>query len=164
MLRDLARIRNLKTGRTSSWNTTGRNNDAWMFEPGETRSFEGYALTYLDPFSRSEAHRDVIGASMEVARGDDVVTVLRPSLNRFPNFGQPVASPAVHVGITEDLYLSLVRIDAAGITLDVYRYPLMWMLWIGGLVTAGGALFALLVHRPQRRVDLPARTAEEVAA
>ena len=37
MLRDLARIRNRKTGRASPWNTTGRNNDAWMFEPGQTR-------------------------------------------------------------------------------------------------------------------------------
>jgi cytochrome c-type biogenesis protein CcmF len=64
--------------------------DTLTFDPGESRSFQGYTLTYLDPFSRTEEHRNVIGASVEVARGDDVVTTLRPSLNRFPNFGQPV--------------------------------------------------------------------------
>ena len=36
-LNDLSRIRNRKTGRSSSWDTTGRNGDAWMIQPGETR-------------------------------------------------------------------------------------------------------------------------------
>jgi hypothetical protein len=37
MLRDLARLKKAKTGRASSWDTTGRNHDAWTIEPGETR-------------------------------------------------------------------------------------------------------------------------------
>lgn len=34
---DVARLRNGKTGRASSWDVTGRNGDAWTIEPGETR-------------------------------------------------------------------------------------------------------------------------------
>lgn len=36
MLYDLPVIRNRKTGRASSWDTTGRNNDAWSIPAGET--------------------------------------------------------------------------------------------------------------------------------
>jgi len=34
---DIARIRNRSTGRFASWDTTGRNADAWTIGPGETR-------------------------------------------------------------------------------------------------------------------------------
>ena len=34
MLYGLARITNGKTGRFSSWDTTGRNDDAWRIPPG----------------------------------------------------------------------------------------------------------------------------------
>jgi hypothetical protein len=37
MFSHLARLTNAKTGRFSSWDTTGRNADAWQIEPGETR-------------------------------------------------------------------------------------------------------------------------------
>lgn len=37
MLNGLARIANGKTGRFSSWDTTGRNDDAWRIPPGESR-------------------------------------------------------------------------------------------------------------------------------
>jgi len=37
MLEQLTRIRSARTGRASSWDTTGRNQDFWWIEPGETR-------------------------------------------------------------------------------------------------------------------------------
>jgi hypothetical protein len=37
MLHELSRIRNRRTLRCSSWDTTGRNADRWMLEPGEAR-------------------------------------------------------------------------------------------------------------------------------
>src|SRR5688572_11728861 len=37
MLDELSRIRNRKTGRFSSWDTSGRNSDAWTIDPGTTR-------------------------------------------------------------------------------------------------------------------------------
>ncbi|MBN1583799.1 MAG: DUF2961 domain-containing protein [Anaerolineae bacterium] len=36
MMIELARLHNRKTGRASSWDTTGRNNDAWLIPPGES--------------------------------------------------------------------------------------------------------------------------------
>ncbi|MFA6109226.1 MAG: glycoside hydrolase family 172 protein [Candidatus Latescibacterota bacterium] len=37
MFGDIARITKARTGRCSSWDTTGRNADAWRLEPGESR-------------------------------------------------------------------------------------------------------------------------------
>jgi hypothetical protein len=37
MLNQLATIRNRATGRVSSWDTSGRNYDLWVIQPGETR-------------------------------------------------------------------------------------------------------------------------------
>lgn len=37
MFPDISKLRSAKTGRVSSWETNGRNNDAWTIEPGETR-------------------------------------------------------------------------------------------------------------------------------
>lgn len=34
---DLTRIRDYKTGRCSSWDTSGRNADSWTLEPGTSR-------------------------------------------------------------------------------------------------------------------------------
>jgi hypothetical protein len=37
MLHELFRIKDRKTGRFSSWGTSGRNADFWRIEPGEWR-------------------------------------------------------------------------------------------------------------------------------
>jgi len=37
MIDGLSRIRNRRTGRCSSWDTSGRNSDAWTIDPGTTR-------------------------------------------------------------------------------------------------------------------------------
>jgi len=36
MLNTLPQIHRRRTGRASSWDTTGRNNDAWLIPPGES--------------------------------------------------------------------------------------------------------------------------------
>ena len=47
----LSRLQSKRTGRSSSWDSTGRNSDAWTLEPGETRvlaDIEGPAcITHL---------------------------------------------------------------------------------------------------------------------
>ena len=37
LLSSLTRVKKARSLRASSWDTTGRNNDAWDVEPGETR-------------------------------------------------------------------------------------------------------------------------------
>lgn len=37
MFTDISLLKHARTGRCSSWDTTGRNNDSWQIQPGETR-------------------------------------------------------------------------------------------------------------------------------
>ena len=131
----------------------GRATDVAL-EPGDTFEFEGYTLAYNGPFFRSEDHRDVLGAEIEVRRGGDV-SVLHPRLNDYPNQVQAVPTPAVRVGLVDDVYLSLTRIDGGSITLDAFRYPLIWLLWVGGFVTAAGAALPLVLRKRRREMPLP---------
>ncbi len=124
----------------------------FQMEPGDTVDFDGYTVTYSAPFARNDPHRFVLGAELELSRGARRLAELRPSLNDYPNATQAIPSPAVRTGLTEDLYFSLVRLEAGAITLDVFRNPLMWLLWVGAILTAVGGFWPLLVRRPQRTI------------
>jgi cytochrome c-type biogenesis protein CcmF len=117
---------------------------------GETASFAGFEITYDGPFARDEGNRTATGATLEIRRGDDVVTVLEPALHQYELSQQTVATPAVDTGLRGDLYTSLARIDGAGITLDLYWFPFIWLVWAGGFLAAAGGIWAWLVKGRRR--------------
>jgi cytochrome c-type biogenesis protein CcmF len=131
------------------------------FVPGESAPFDGYTLTYEGPTQRDEPNRRVIGALFTLSRGDTVLGTLEPRLNQYPNQVQAIPTPSVRTGLREDVYLSLVRIDPDRVTIDAFRFPLMWLLWSGALliVTGGGWSF---IGRKRRR-QLSAAEAATVA-
>ena len=59
----LARLQSKRTGRCSSWDTTGRNSDAWILEPGETRvlaDIEGPACVTHLWFTQRNHYRECL--------------------------------------------------------------------------------------------------------
>ncbi|MBI5157380.1 MAG: heme lyase CcmF/NrfE family subunit [Acidimicrobiia bacterium] len=131
--------------------------DTVSLDRGESVVVDGYTLTYVSPFLREEAHRTVIGATVAVARGGSDLGTLGPALTQYPNQVQAIPTPSVRIGLREDLYLSLVRLESetARVTLDVYRFPLMWLLWLGGLVIVGGGALSFVGRRRRRDLSLP---------
>jgi cytochrome c-type biogenesis protein CcmF len=130
---------------------------------GESADFGGYTLTYVTPFQRVETNRVVVGAAISIDRGSAHLGTYEPRLNQYPNQAQAIPTPSVRTGLREDVYLSLVRIEqgTAAITLDVYRFPLVWMLWLGGLVVfAGGAWSAIAARRRRRPAEVGAGARE----
>ena len=115
--------------------------------PGDRVPFAGYELVYESPFSRVEPNRTVLGARIDVIRDGRRVTILDPRLNDYGSASGPVITPAVHSTLGGDLYVSLTRLDGQGLQADVWAYPLQWMIWLGGLVTAAGAAFSLAAIR-----------------
>ncbi len=112
----------------------------------ETAAVDDYCVGYLGPFSRSEPNRIVEGAEVALLRSDceTPIRLMRPRVHRYPNAAQAVATPDVRTGLVDDVYLSLAGVTAEGtLVLDVFVFPLMWMLWLGGLLTALGGLYAL---------------------
>ena len=66
--------------------------------------------------------------------------------------GQQIASPAVETGFRGDLYLSLASDPRVlPVTLDLYWFPFIWLVWLGGFLAAGGGAWAWLVRAPKKR-------------
>ena len=129
--------------------------------PGASAEFDGYTITYVEPFAYEEAHRTVIGAEFTLSRGGDHIATLSPRLNQYENQVQAIPTPAVHTGLREDVYLSLVRIEpgSTDVTIDALRFPLMWMLWLGGLIVVSGGLWSFAGRRRTRDLQQPAEAA-----
>jgi len=126
---------------------------------GDTAVVDGYCVEYLGSTTRTEPQRTVTAARVRLLRDDcqREIGVLAPSINEYRR-PPAVASPAIHVGIVEDTFLSLVGGTTSEIVLGVYVFPLQWLLWAGGLVTVGGGAFAYLGrHRSRRKRAAPAR-------
>ncbi len=119
---------------------------------GESVEFQGYKLTYLGSDRVEEAHRTADLARFAVERGGRSLGELAPAMNHYKRMGQPIGTPDVRSGIQEDLYLSLIQVDAAGKTasLDIIVEPLVWWIWVGGLVMVVGTIFAVW---PERRAS-----------
>ena len=118
--------------------------------PGDSVAFAGYELTYRSPFLYTEPNRRVQGALIEVSRGDRLVTELSPRANYFGNDTSGITTPAVHSTWRGDLYLTLLNVDSGGILLRLNTSPGIWLLWLGGLVTAAGGAISLAAKRRSR--------------
>ncbi len=118
--------------------------------PGDTVEFAEFELTYVGPFSRTEPNRTVIGAEMEIRRGGDLLSTLEPRLNQYVRTSQSIASPAVDTGLRGDLYLSLAALDQGNISLEVFWFPFVWLVWAGGFIASAGGIYAWVVKRPER--------------
>jgi len=117
---------------------------------GARTEVKGYTLTYLGSKTVDEANRTAELATFKVERGGRDLGELSPAMNHYKRMGQPIGTPDVRSGIGEDLYLSLIQVDASSKTasLDVIVQPLVWWLWVGGLVMVFGTGIAVW---PERR-------------
>ena len=126
--------------------------------PGATESVAGFDITYVSPFTRQEPTRFVTGAQVEVARNGKVVSELEPRLNQYPTSTQSVATPEVDASWGGDLYLSLKSIDAQRVTLGVFWFPFIWLVWVGGFIASAAVLWSRLVKKPVADRFTEART------
>ncbi len=123
--------------------------------PGESAVVGNYCLAYDAPFRTEEPNRVVEGAEMRLLRSDCTTEIrtIMPRLHRYPNAAQPVATPEVRTGLVEDVYVTLAGGNAEELVLDVFIFPLMWMLWAGGLITVAGGFWAFQGRRRRTRTE-----------
>ncbi len=118
--------------------------------PGETGSVLGYEVTYLESFQRPEPNRLVTGARVAVSRDGDLVAVMEPRLNQYPNFQQAIGTPAVNISLARDIYMTIRRLDPESVILDVQTHPMMYLVWIGGIMMAAGGFASFVIRKPER--------------
>src|SRR5437868_12129775 len=77
---------------------------------------------------------------------------MTPKISQFENQVQAVGTPSIYTTLGgDDVYLSLNALDGDIATVHFFRYPKLYLLWIGGFLAAAGGLFSLAVRRRRRR-------------
>jgi len=131
--------------------------DTVALAQGQTAVVSGYCVRYVEPVSRVEPNRTVSGVVVEIMDESctQVVDTLEPRVNSYPGATQPIGTPAVHVGLKDDVYLAIAGGNAERIELNVFVFPLQSLLWAGGFIVVVGALFAMIPKpsRQQRTVE-----------
>ncbi len=129
--------------------------------PGSTESVAGFDITYVSATSRQEPTRFVTGALVEISKNGRVVGELEPRLNQYPTSTQSVATPEVDASWGGDLYLSLKSIDPEEVTLGVFWFPFIWLVWVGGFIAAAAVLWSRLVKKPVEKSAEKARASRD---
>ena len=139
----------------------GQTLDRVEMAPGDRVEFAGYELVHTGVSTTRTPNRLKSAARVEIWQNDRRAGWAEPALSRFETSALPIATPGIHRTFTEDLYLSLTRVDEQGITLRASTAPFQWVLWLGGLTCAAGGLYSLLGRK--RRKHRSVRPVERVA-
>jgi cytochrome c-type biogenesis protein CcmF len=117
----------------------------------------GYSLIFMETKEVAQPHRNSHVAHIDVKVGNKFLGRLSPRDNTYLKgkmAGQKIGTPAVHSGLKEDLYLTLLRVDEqAGVQIASVRVivqPMMRWLWFGGLMMVAGGLIAAVPKRSSR--------------
>ena len=111
---------------------------------GETTTLGAYQLTFLGAEQLSEPHRQSVLARVDVSKNGRSLGTMFPRMSQYESQREPIGSPAVHTGLTEDLYLSIHNIDGASVGLLVLINPMVSWIWIATAIMALGGLVALV--------------------
>src|SRR5688572_3353698 len=132
--------------------------------PNQTMAVGDYTLRFRQLWGEDQPHRFVVGAQVDVLRGDRELGRIDPKLNYYDSQQEPVTTPAVRTRFTHDLYVNLMAFDrdAGHATFAVWIKPLVGWIWTGGLIVALGALIGALPL--QKRKALAATRPTEVVA
>jgi cytochrome c-type biogenesis protein CcmF len=120
---------------------------------GEPKEVLGYTLNFEGYESQQQPHRRSEVTWVRVHRGDRDLGLVDPRMNHYDTMAQPIGTPAVisagpgyfgRLAPSEDLYLSLTRLsdDHRAVSVRVMTHPVIWWVWIGGLMLFGGGLMA----------------------
>ena len=120
--------------------------------PGESVEFQGYTVTYESPFRRDDESKVTVGARLSVTDADELVGLVEPAANFFGADPTGISTPDVLHRPDGDLYITLLGLpgDDRSATIAFDTSPMIWVLWLGGLVTVAGGILAMVARRRER--------------
>ncbi len=118
-----------------------------VMSPGDSFVFADRTFTYDSSFQRSAPGKTTTGARLTVVEDGSFRAILEPSANYFGDDPTGVSTPdALHLP-GGDIYVTMLRLDAASVTLGFDTSPLIWLIWLGGGVVAAGGAVAITGRR-----------------
>jgi cytochrome c-type biogenesis protein CcmF len=140
---------------------TGKRETVVSLAAGGSAEALGYIVSFIGSEERPGPNRTIIAAQLRVGDGTSVVE-LTPALNIFRTSTQAIAAPAIVPGAVEDLYVTLLDLDAAAgvATVRVGIHPFVSWIWPGGALIALGGTLALAARPLGRRSSTLAQDAD----
>jgi cytochrome c-type biogenesis protein CcmF len=140
-----------------TWSSSYRAEQEVTLARGQSTTFAGYDLRFVDADFRNEPQRIVYVSTLEVSRDGRTEGVLIPSLNYYPSApNDPIGTPSISKGTPlngfHDLYASLQTLAPKGTsaTFRLFSNPGVMWLWVGGAVMVIGGAIALWPPRKRR--------------
>jgi cytochrome c-type biogenesis protein CcmF len=119
--------------------------------PGQTVHVYGQTLTYEGVETVVTPAKTSFEANVVVNGGK----TYHPAITQFGTYATAVGTPAVNVGLTRDVYLTIdaaPTTDKGPITLGIVVQPLIFWLWAGaGIMVLGGVLSVIGIREQKRR-------------
>ena len=119
-------------------------------DAGDTVNFAGFEVTYEQEFNRQEPGRFVTGADITVTKDGSTIGEYQPRLNLYGNNNSPIATPSVDTRFSGDLYMSLRSIDPGQVVLEIFWFPFIWLIWVGGFLAAAAGVWTYTAKKPER--------------
>jgi cytochrome c-type biogenesis protein CcmF len=127
---------------------------------GATLELGRYAVTLKDRAQGETPNYIYDRLTLEVRRGDEVLTTLMPERRLYKASEQPLTKVTIHSGWREDLYIYFAGVTETGVPIiHAYLNPLVRWLWIGGGIVILGTLIALYPGRRPMKVAVSERAA-----
>jgi cytochrome c-type biogenesis protein CcmF len=118
-----------------------------VLKPGQSVRYDGHIFTYV-----GSKHFSLPNKSGETATVLVDGSAFYPAISVFAGT-EGIGTPAVDSSVQEDTYLTVADIDVSPhgpATIDVVIQPMVLWLWVGGAITAFGAVLAAAPSRRRR--------------
>src|ERR1022692_1413191 len=114
-------------------------------KPGETFAIGPYQLRFIGLTPLNTPHLESATADVEVMRDGKLIKEMHPAKLFFKKPQQPATKVAIRSTPLYDLYIVLAGIDEQSgmATFQVFRTPVVFWLWAGGLVRVLGTVITM---------------------
>jgi cytochrome c-type biogenesis protein CcmF len=132
-----------------------------QLQQGESVALGAYTLTFVKTEQLHEPHRESLVARVAVSRGGRSLGELSPRMNHYDTQREAIGTPAVWTFWNEDLYLSILNVDADQGRLGLLAIvnPMVGWIWIATATMALGGLIALVPTGRRVAAPVPAAAA-----
>jgi cytochrome c-type biogenesis protein CcmF len=117
---------------------------------GQSVTYEGQRITYEGAAPFSQPNRNGIIGVVDVDGA-----AFHPAISNYTGY-EGIATPAVDSSWRRDLYLTISSVSSTGkgaASIGVVDQPMVLWLWVGGVLTAFGALLAAVPSGRRRRTS-----------
>ena len=118
-------------------------------QPGESARVGAFTLQYDDLTRVIAPTHEAFIAKLTVSRDGKYLTTLLPEKRLYFAQNQPTTEVALRTSPLEDLYVIMAGFEPSkAVTFKVFINPLVFWMWMGGLVVVIGTIIAIW---PERR-------------